>query len=103
MVTPGSAGATYTTGNVAFDNSATTFTLPQGAGPQVINLTVSVHTAQKLYVRANSVNMPLNNDVALVADSMNTFVFIAHGMVPFSFQLGGGTTINYFIVTTSRQ
>lgn len=101
-VTPGGAGATYVSGNVAFDSTATTFTIADG-GPRVINLSVSVATSRALSLRVNSVNMPFNGGTALTAGALYTFSFIGHPLDTFSFQLDGASTINYFVVTMSRQ
>lgn len=101
-VTPGGAGATYVSGNVAFDSSASTFAISDG-GPRVINLSVSAHTSRILNVIVNTVVMPLNLNVALIADGLYTFAFIAHPQDTFSFSFSGSTTINYFVVTMSRQ
>jgi len=102
-VTPGAANATNAGTTVTFDGTVTSFTLPNGGGPNVVNLTVSLATSVKLYVTVNSVNMPLNVDTALVAGALYTFSFIAVPNLEFSFTLAGASVINYFVVTTSRQ
>lgn len=101
-VTPGGAGATYTTGNVAFDFGASTFTISDG-GPRVINMSISVNTSRTLYVIVNSVSMPLNLGTALVVNALYTFAWIAHPNDTFSISLSGSSTINYCVMTMSRQ
>lgn len=101
-VTPGAANATNAGTVVSFDGSVTSFMMPNAGGPQVVNLSVSLASSVKLYVTVNSVNMPLDNDTALVANAIRTFSFIAVPNIAFSFTLGGASVINYFVVTTSR-
>lgn len=100
-VTPGGAGATYTSGDVAFDNSATTFTISDG-GPRVINISVAVTTAQTFILRINSADLLFNDGVPLGALRLYNFTFLANGKDTFSFRFGGATTINYFQVAVSR-
>jgi hypothetical protein len=100
-VTPGASNATYTAGDVTFDGSTTTITMNE-PGAQVINMTVSVHTSRTVYVVVNSVLMPLNNNVALTADALYTFVFIMHNKSSFSIQFSGATTINHLELVKSR-
>ena len=101
-ITPGAANATYVSGDVSFDGAVTNPTLTE-PGAHVINMTVSARTSRQIYVVVNSVLMPLNNNVALTADALYTFVWIQHSKTAFSIQFSGGTVINHMELTHGKQ
>src|SRR6266403_2285847 len=63
---------------------------------KVMTVSVSLDAGVKLNLRVNGVNMPFNSDVALVANALYTFSFMANGTDTFNFRAGGACNVNYF-------
>lgn len=76
---------------------------PQPAvGIKVWTIEVCIGTARIFYIRNGTTNMAMNDGVALTADQLYTFTFIAHPSYPVSFRFAGDCTVRWFVVGEGR-
>lgn len=86
------AAIAYTSGT---DLGGQTFTKPYDG---CLRLTVSFSAAQKLILRVNGVNLPMNSDSALVANALYAFCANVPGGITFSIRFDGSGTVNMCVL-----
>ncbi len=70
---------------------------------KLITFTISLSASVKLYVRSGAVNSVFNADVALAANAVYTFTFIARPATSYTFRLSAAATVNDMVGVSSLE